>query len=265
MLAVVRLAVSNEDRNRSQIVLKYASEALRMLIGSAPPSAESEDERRFRDDGMVLVLLPGDVLSSRKYEQFSREVQLGRAGNLTGRIAYLDDLDLLRLVPVRADERFRALLEAALPRFPEALRQTYQNSDAVRSRMFFGRHDELARLKSGTTVVFSGRKMGKSSLLHRLRRECGPDTDQRAILVGCSAVARGRSWLVLHEIERELARLVHREGIGDGSAGQGRPRGGRSTPTLDEAMRSEGAVPLGPRRGDEPAEGAGHPAALRAP
>jgi hypothetical protein len=236
ILAVVRLAVSDEDRGRPQIVVKHAIETLRMLLGSTM-SAVSEDERRFRDDGMVFVLLPGDLLSNRKYESVRREVQLSRTANLTDRIAYLDDLDLLRLVPVRADDRFRALLEVGLPRFPEALSQTYQNSDAVRTRMFFGRRDELARLKNGTTVVFSGRKMGKSSLLHRLRRECGPDTDQRAILVGCSGVARGRSWIVMHEIEREFARLLHQEGIGDGGP-VGTVAAGLFDAPLDEAMQA---------------------------
>ncbi len=90
--------------------------------------------------------------------------------------------------------------------------------------MFFGRSEELARLKNGTTVVFSGRKMGKSSLLHRLRSQCVSDTDQRAVMVGCSAIACGRSWLVLREIERELTELLRREGLGaTGAAGRTRP------------------------------------------
>jgi hypothetical protein len=163
-------------------------------------------------DGLVIMLLPGEALSGRKYDQFRQQVQLEKNAQ-PDRVAYLDDLDLLRLLPVLPDDRFRALLELALPRFPKALSHTYQNSDAVRPRMFFGRSDELARLEleNGVTVIFSGRKMGKSSLLSRLQAKCTAETGQRAILVGCSGIAKGRSWAVLWEIERELQRLLLRE------------------------------------------------------
>ena len=50
-----------------------------------------------------------------------------------------------------------------------------------------------ALLIAGVTVVFSGRKMGKSSLLSRLQAQCSAETGQRAILVGCSGIASGRS------------------------------------------------------------------------
>lgn len=206
ILAVVRLALADADRARPQVIQQYVSQVLRDLLVQLP--AESADARRFRQDGLVVMLLPGETLSGRKYDQFRQQVQLERSAR-AGRIAYVDDLDLLRLLPVSADDRFRALLELALPRFPEALSQTYQNSDAVRPRMFFGRNDELARLQreNGVTVIFSGRKMGKSSLLSRLQAQCTAETGQRAILVGCSGIAKGRSWAVMWEIERELERL----------------------------------------------------------
>jgi hypothetical protein len=205
--------VADADRNRLPVVLQHANQALRDLLQQLP--AETDDERRFRQDGLVIVLLAGEILSGRKYDQFRQQLQLEKTVR-SGRIAYLDDLDLLRILPAPADDRFRALLELALPRFPDSLSQTYQNSDAVRPRMFFGRRDELARLESenGATVVFSGRKMGKSSLLSRLQAQCSADTDQRAILVGCSGIANGRSWMVLREIERELERLLAREAPG---------------------------------------------------
>jgi hypothetical protein len=222
IIAVMRLTVADEDAGRTPLIIKYASQALRELLQGLP--AKTDDELRFQRDGLVIVLLPGETLTGKKYDQFRLQVQLERAARAVGRIAYLDDLDLLRILPVPADDRFRALLEVALPRFPDALSQTYQESDAVRPRMFFGRSDELAKLVNGTTVVFSGRKMGKSSLLHRLRAQCGPDTDQRAILVGCSGVAPNRSWTLLHEIERELTGLLARER--DGQPGVSPPRYG---------------------------------------
>ncbi|MBA4190592.1 MAG: hypothetical protein C0467_21610 [Planctomycetaceae bacterium] len=212
IIAIVRPAVTDAERNRPQMILKLVSQTLGQLLNVQ--SAETDDERRFRQDGLVIVLLPGETLSGKKYDQFRLQVQLEKQARWSGRVAYIDDLDLLRLLPQHADDRLRALLELALPRFPDALSQTYQESDAVRPRMFFGRSNELAVLTNGSTVVFSGRKMGKSSLLHRLRAQCGPDTDQRAILVGCSGIATGRSWMLLPEIERELAALLTRESFG---------------------------------------------------
>lgn len=212
VVAVVRLAVADADRGRVQVIVQLASQALRDLLIGLP--AETDDECRFRHDGLTIVLLPGETLTSRPYDQFRQQVQLDKAAGRAGRIAYLDDLDLLRLLPVPADDRFRALLELALPRFPESLAQTYQDSDAVRPRMFFGRSDELTQLSSdkGATVVFSGRKMGKSSLLSRFQAQCSKETDRRAILVGCSGIANGRSWMVLNMIEDEFSRLLRREG-----------------------------------------------------
>jgi hypothetical protein len=206
-LAVVRLAVADTDRARPQVILQYVSQVLRDLLVQLP--AETEDEWRFRREGLVIVLLPGESLSGRKYDQFRQQVQLEKSAQ-PDRVAYLDDLDLLRVLPVPLDDRFRALLEVALPRFPKALSHTYQNSDAVRPRMFFGRSDELARLErdNGVTVVFSGRKMGKSSLLSRLQAQCTIESGQRAVMVGCSGITKGRSWAVLLEIERELQRLL---------------------------------------------------------
>jgi len=207
IVAIVRLAVADAV-NRPLVIQRYVSQVLRDLLIQLP--AETDDERRFRQDGLVIVMLPGEALSGRKHEQFRQQVQLEKTAP-AGRVAYIDDLDLLRLLPVSADDRFRALLELALPRFPEALSQTYQYSDAVRSRMFFGRLDELTRLENGTTVVFSGRKMGKSSLLYHLRAQCTQETDKRAIMVGCAGIASGRSWIVLREITRELERFLARE------------------------------------------------------
>lgn len=205
IIALLRPWVRAGDRISPEIILRLVGSALQELFDLVP---ETEEERQFRQDGLVVVMLPGAPLAEKKYDQFRLQVQFGKAVRWRQRVAYLDDLDVLRLLPLQADDRFRGLLELVLPRFPDALNQTYQESDAVRPRMFFGRNDELARLENGATVVFSGRKMGKSSLLRRLNDQCGADTDQRAILVGCSGVVAGRSWMILSDIERELAALA---------------------------------------------------------
>jgi hypothetical protein len=213
ILAVVRLRLPDELLDRPLAVARLATDALRMMAGPDPQTA---DEKRFRSSGLVLVLLPGAALDAEPYAQFRRTTLIGCEfpGGLHQRVAFVDDVDLLRLLPVPADRRFRALLEVALPRFQDVLAATFQNSDPVRPYMFFGRTDELTRLKEATAVVYSGRRMGKSSLLHRLRNSC-EDTDQRAVYVGCTVVPRNRPWELLAEIERGLLDLLRRERVPD--------------------------------------------------
>ena len=211
VLAVVRLRVSEDKLDRPLAVARQATDTLRLM---AEPVPQTADENRFRTSGLVIVLLPGAALSAEPYAQFRRTTLAGceLPGGLHQRVAFVDELDLLRLLPVPADRRYRALLELALPRFPDVLAATFQNSDPVRPYMFFGRTDELTRLKEATAVVYSGRRMGKSSLLHRLRSAC-ESTDQRAVYVGCTAVPRNRPWELLAEIERGLRDLLRREGV----------------------------------------------------
>ena len=238
ILAVVRLAVADGDRGNDRAVARTVAQALLELSSH---EAVTDDERRFRQDGLVVVLVPGDLLGKRPYEQFRREVRLDPKVWRV-RVAYLDDLDLLRLLPAAPRDRFRGLLELALPRFPDATSVTYQNSDAFRPRMFYGRASELNDLENGTTVVFSGRLMGKSSLLRRLQSQCAPESGRRAVIVGCSAITVGRSWQVLTDIERELSALAHREGgaAGDAPAPPPRPRRAIRPPTSTAPRRGSG-------------------------
>lgn len=207
VLAVVRLGVTENDRTNPHVVFDAVRRTLESLWASEPSTPA---EQRFRQDGLVLVLLPGDLLSARTYAQSMRDVRVP-PGCRADRLALADDLDLLRVLPVPPEKRFRALLELILPRFTAALGTTFRNTSAVRPRMFYGRTDELAKLEANTTVVFSGRRMGKSSLLARLQSQCAPPSNQRAVQVSCATLAAGRSWQVLVDIERELVGLVHRE------------------------------------------------------
>jgi hypothetical protein len=51
ILAIVRLAVADADRARPQVIQQYVSQVLRDLLVQLP--AETEDERRFRRDGLA--------------------------------------------------------------------------------------------------------------------------------------------------------------------------------------------------------------------
>lgn len=210
IMAIVRPIIGKGDRRRLQPVVNIVKETLKNLLTFQPN--ETPDEKRFHMDGLIVVLLPGDILGTRTYESFCQSARLDMPYfHWNKSIAFVDDLDLLRVLPLPEDERWLGFQQLVLPRFPEALNLTYQESDAVRQRMFFGRNSELSELINGSAVVFSGRKMGKSSLLHRLMAQSGSDTNQRAVLVGCSGIGNGRSFLLLREIEHELNELVQRE------------------------------------------------------
>lgn len=95
-------------------------------------------------------------------------VQLGLAQQ---ELLYIDCVDLIRLAELPVTRRPLALQQVLLPRMPSLASRTYQTGGPVASELFRGRQrvmDELTKPR-GKTVLFSGRMMGKSSVLARIR------------------------------------------------------------------------------------------------
>ncbi len=95
--------------------------------------------------------------------------------------ALLDENALLRIIlsastlsPAHDATRMRQLAFAAAvsSQFPAAQASPFTESGAAPSGMFFGRGDVLRDLRdpNGPTVLYGGRRLGKSSILHELRR-----------------------------------------------------------------------------------------------
>jgi hypothetical protein len=86
-------------------------------------------------------------------------------------LLFIDCIDLLRIAEVPVARRVIALQQILLPRMPSLGTRTYQTGGPVASELFRGRQsiiEELTRAR-GKTVLFSGRMMGKSSVLSRIR------------------------------------------------------------------------------------------------
>ena len=217
ILALLHLAISDSDLQRPTRVEQYAAKAIDSLLRQAR-AGTTEDEVHFANQGLIVVTMPGDFLTHRgSYRTFHEALRLEEGRDCKSRVAFIDDLDLLRILPVDADRRFQALLELVLPRFLNSSQGTYHASDAVARSMFFGRETELEALDSkNITVVYSGRKMGKSSLMRQHLRRCREHADRQAVWVGCAGVAPWRSSRVLEDIAREIKALLKQKGIDEG-------------------------------------------------
>lgn len=107
-----------------------------------------------------------------------------------GAAVAIDLLDLIRLVECSPEHRMHGLQQIILPRLPLTLVKPYQGGGAVAPEMFRGRQLQIEKLKKarGATVLFSGRMMGKSSILKKLEtdvesRRAAGDTREIALRI----------------------------------------------------------------------------------
>lgn len=119
--------------------------------------------------------------------------EMRRAQDLAKDPAILDDEDLFRLARCPVDERARGFLEVVLPQFPIETVSAYQvQHGATPESMFVGRTQELERLLQRhecPTIVFSGRCLGKTSLLRQVQRRFhAPETLHHAFFHSVSTL-----------------------------------------------------------------------------
>lgn len=117
-----------------------------------------------RGEGLRVFLYPGGC-----------PVELRRStASRPERTVIVDDVDLDRLVECPADERPRAFLEIILPQLPIDRTTPYSvQHGATPESMFVGRAAEMELLSGrhgAPTIVFSGRCLGKTSLLRQVAR-----------------------------------------------------------------------------------------------
>lgn len=192
--------------------LRADESMLPRLIGDAPTAS------------LRIVVYPG------KYEKPGQAPPSGG-----GAVVVIDLLDLLRMAECAQEQRLHALQQIILPRLPLALVKPYQGGGAVAPEMFRGRRNEIEKLKQarGKTVLFSGRMMGKSSILKKLELDieaardrgeaneiavlvsnAGDDPLPRLIekLSAALGTARGREFLAAEERVRSRTARTRREG-----------------------------------------------------
>lgn len=129
-----------------------------------------EEIVQHSDHGNTLCVVPAPLLPSKTREAFLREVH-GRS-DLSA--AILDDLDLWRLLDLEKNpDPMLGLLEIALEQQPLRKITPFTGGEGqhIYVEMFVGRRDDASDLATTPTYtqLFSGRKLGKSSLLQFVR------------------------------------------------------------------------------------------------
>ena len=103
-------------------------------------------------------------------------------------IVVLDEDDCKAII-LSSDSR-RTFCHRVARRISVKALQPYQTQGKVRSRMFYGRQEEIKRVKSNLSssfAIYGGRLVGKSSLLHQTGQEFRKDEVYRV----CSITAQG--------------------------------------------------------------------------
>lgn len=156
---------------------------LSVPLRGTDPSAFSQLYKMLVDaDGQALPILlyPGIADPERALSQL--------LGINESELLFLDCIDLLRIAEVPIAQRVVALQQVLLPRMPSLGKRTYQTGGPVASELFRGRRNIIDELTSprGKTVLFSGRMMGKSSVLNRIRDriEASPQEKHHCVLLG---------------------------------------------------------------------------------
>lgn len=93
-------------------------------------------------------------------------------------VATFDNVDLLRIAESPIEKRSHAFQQVILPRLPLNRVRPYQAGGPVQPEMFRGRREIIERLKrpKGGTILFSGRMMGKSSILTKIHQDIQADS-----------------------------------------------------------------------------------------
>lgn len=136
-----------------------------------------------RRKALPILLYPGIADSGRALSQL--------LGINEPELLFLDCIDLLRIAEVPIAQRVVALQQVLLPRMPSLGKRTYQIGGPVTSELFRGRRDIIDELTSprGRTVLFSGRMMGKSSVMSRIRDRiiASPQEKHHCVLLSISS------------------------------------------------------------------------------
>lgn len=103
-------------------------------------------------------------------------------------VLLIDD-DLVAYVALHPNERLQALMRVAVMTFSTNPYDDY-GGRPVPSEMFFGRQDELRKLREvkSSAVLYGGRRLGKSSLLSQIERETNQTPSSKAVYVSMETV-----------------------------------------------------------------------------
>lgn len=181
------------------IHLKYFDEKIHLFVvcdSRAGVNEYSILKKAIRENetslkiNLVLVIGSGDV-----FREIAKESDV--------EVVVLDDHDVLEIVlSNNSRQKFCHLIAKRVS--VQAL-QPYQTKSKVRDRMFYGRQEEIKKIKgnlTGSFSIYGGRLIGKSSLLHRIKCEFETDTLYKV----CSVTKEGFESVV--EVERDMLKQL---------------------------------------------------------
>lgn len=107
----------------------------------------------------------------------------------------LVDDDLIAYMALHPEVRLQTMVKVGMLTFRTNPYDDYNNKP-VPSEMFFGRHQELTRLRDakGMALLWGGRRLGKSSLLSQIERE-SREQGQEAVAVSMYTVSTGADFV----------------------------------------------------------------------
>lgn len=125
-------------------------------------------------------------------------------------VLLIDD-DLIAYAALHPGERFQSLLRVGMLTFTANPYDDY-NTKPVPPEMFFGRKEELDRLRGvkGLAVLYGGRRLGKSSLLNQIEQESRRTRGQAAVYISMDTVNTAGDY-VLSAWEFVYRALVNRK------------------------------------------------------
>jgi AAA+ ATPase superfamily predicted ATPase len=162
----------------------------------------------FFDDDVVLVVISDPQSTSNQLERIKRELTenemdvgvlivlvLGNGEPIREIVSHqnsgfiiLDEKDCINIL--LSTNSKRSFCSAVVSRVPVSVFQPYQSSGKVRHRMFYGRQNEISRIKnniSSNFMVYGGRRIGKSSLLSQINLSFSRKLDCKVISLTAQA------------------------------------------------------------------------------
>ncbi|KQZ35113.1 hypothetical protein ASD58_28275 [Duganella sp. Root1480D1] len=112
-----------------------------------------------------------------------------RAALTSSKPAIIVDDELIAYMALHPNERFQSLMKVGVLTYSTNPYDDY-DSQPVPPEMFFGRQDELSKLRNvkSLAVLYGGRRLGKSSLLAQIEHEENQKTGHRAVLISMQTV-----------------------------------------------------------------------------
>lgn len=152
---------------------KLAEEGLtvQLIFGRTDPDNIMNMIRSYGSVGNPIMILLDYSLSLSDRRAFA--AMLKREGANARTVILIDRILAVFLAGIMKSERVKAMLQCTLPFDYMIPYKTDDGASIIPPEMFMGRRDELRSILNpgGTHIIYGGRQLGKSALLHRAKAQ----------------------------------------------------------------------------------------------